>query len=1117
MAQEIFISYSSKHRELTRELAAAIEAQYGPSSVWWDHALEARGPYATQIRAALDAARVVVVLWTAGAQVSEYVYAEAMVAHAARKLVNVRPATTPFAQIPEPFNIHHVEDLCATERILRAVAGVMTGHPVATVVPLHELYFRQHGHRLIDAKQEALPADVLDISPSQLLQARYEQVDYLDATGQRAALIDWALNRSRRAAGRLLHGPGGIGKTRLLIEVAAQLRREHGWMAGFVEHAPANADDAHRSQRRQALRQLVELGDEPGLLLVLDYAEGRQDELLELAQWIEVSPELARRPVRLVLLARSAGEWWSRLADEQASLRMLLRAQPGRPAVLELAVFGSPAQRRALFETSCATYRRVLTMQGLAGPAADPPAALRRRIEGGEKRSRPLSIQMEALVWLACSAPAYETAGVAELLDQVLGLERRHWARVCGMLDEAALTELERGLAQLTLVQGAADAAAAEALMALDSYYQGSREAPADMASVLRRLGRLYGDGAGGLRPLEPDLLGERLVARAADLRLLEACVTWVDAQAELGTDDTSLRRGQLTTVLQRVTAPEHGPHGSKRVAPLLDRLVQSHLTRWAPAVVATIVETPGHLLQRLQAGIARLDVPALAALDEALPLQTLALDQVAMDVAWCRLEQERAAPRSDTLVGVDGWAGLAARWGTWGLRLSAAGRREDALAATEEAVQVYRGLAQARPDAFLPNLATSLNNLGNMLSDLGRREDALAATEEAVKICRGLAQARPDAFLPDLALSLSNLGKPLSDLGRREDALAATEEAVQVYRGLAQARPDAFLPDLAMSRNNLGNVLSKLGRREDALAAIEEAVQVYRGLAQARPDAFLPNLAASLNNLGSMLSKLGRREDALAATEEAVQVHRGLARARPDAFLADLATSLSNLGNMLSELGRREDALAATEEAVTIRRGLAHARPDAFLPNLATSLNNLGNRLSDLGLREDALAATEEAVTIRRGLAQALPDAFLPNLATSLHNLGNRLSDLGRREDALAAIEEAVQVYRGLAQARPDAFVPDLAGSLGMRSMVLAAMGQHTEAALGAGEGLAVLLPLLGRFPETIRQLATSLARHHLQYAKTAAHEPNITLMQEVAQVLGLGKIESGDGAAPS
>ena len=45
-----------------------------------------------------------------------------------------------------------------------------------------------------------------------------------------------------------------------------------------------------------------------------------------------------------------------------------------------------------------------------------------------------------------------------------------------------------------------------------------------------------------------------------------------------------------------------------------------------------------------------------------------------------------------------------------------------------------------------------SLNNLSNRLADLGRREEALAAIQEAAGIYRELAAARPDAFRPDLA-----------------------------------------------------------------------------------------------------------------------------------------------------------------------------------------------------------------------------------------------------------------------------------------------------------------------------------------------------------------------------
>src|ERR1700716_3327180 len=97
---------------------------------------------------------------------------------------------------------------------------------------------------------------------------------------------------------------------------------------------------------------------------------------------------------------------------------------------------------------------------------------------------------------------------------------------------------------------------------------------------------------------------------------------------------------------------------------------------------------------------------------------------------------------------------------------------REEALAAIIKAVDGYRELAQTRPDAFLPDLATSLNNLSNTLGELGRREEALAAITEAVEGYRRLALARPDDFLPDLAGSLNNLSIRLAELGRREDAL---------------------------------------------------------------------------------------------------------------------------------------------------------------------------------------------------------------------------------------------------------------------------------------------------------------------------------------------------------
>ncbi len=62
---------------------------------------------------------------------------------------------------------------------------------------------------------------------------------------------------------------------------------------------------------------------------------------------------------------------------------------------------------------------------------------------------------------------------------------------------------------------------------------------------------------------------------------------------------------------------------------------------------------------------------------------------------------------------------------------------------------------------------AQALGMLGYALSALGRREEALAATQEAVEHYRALAQAHPQAFLPDLAMSLGVHGSVLLALGR--------------------------------------------------------------------------------------------------------------------------------------------------------------------------------------------------------------------------------------------------------------------------------------------------------------------------------------------------------------
>jgi tetratricopeptide (TPR) repeat protein len=145
----------------------------------------------------------------------------------------------------------------------------------------------------------------------------------------------------------------------------------------------------------------------------------------------------------------------------------------------------------------------------------------------------------------------------------------------------------------------------------------------------------------------------------------------------------------------------------------------------------------------------------------------------------------------------------------------------------------------------FRPDLAHSLNNLGIRYSDLNRREDALKASEEAVDIYRALAKDRPDVFRPDLARSLSVLSDVLAAMGRRAEAAAAAQEALamlapyverypQTYAGLARTiRSDVLRyaeaagvePDLAL----LQRVAGLLGNGDGSVAAPASVPQAPR------------------------------------------------------------------------------------------------------------------------------------------------------------------------------------------------------------------------------------------------------------------------------------------------
>ena len=662
-------------------------------------------------------------------------------------------------------------------------------------------------------------------SPSALLVAQNEVVGFVQEAREReiAFLEEWCKPTKSDQAGIVLFtGPGGAGKTRLFIEWCKRLRKRK-WAAGFLR------DDATEESIDIVARA------EAKTFAVIDYAD-RRIGIEELLSRMLKLAKGRKQPLRIALVAREAGPWWKALgAGDSEDLRAALTGEP-HLALTPITIEGK--LREKLFLKS---YEDLKKRTGR--PAGDAKADLSdRRFE------RILYIAMAALA----RVEGYDETP-SKLVKTTLGREQRLWVaahekrlgkRIAGKED--FLRRASRAVGAITLVGGVPMQEAGEFIAGV--------EGPAE-GDFTETLYELYPSPAGRIGGLEPDLLGEALLAD-----VMEEGHTRGDYLEKVlgGRDDRTIMHGLhflgSDAFFRHDDTARHVTDflcaGIERRAPIAYAAAKSlgEETAFSPlgAALAAALEHCGTTsiaaaLERdlTESFIARTAAVYLREVSEWASRKLLASPPATHDEGTLK---ERARLLNN--VATD---------------LSDLGRREEALKAAQEATDIYRELSNANPGAFLPDLAMSLNNLGSSFSDLGRREEALKAAQEAVNIRRELSNANPGAFLPDLAMSLNNLGKMLSALGRREEALKAAQEAVNIRRELSNANPGAFLPDLAMSLHNLSISFGDFGHKEDALKPAQEAVGLYADLADKLPQVFARYLLGSTRNLLKRLEDTGQ------------------------------------------------------------------------------------------------------------------------------------------------------------------------------------------------------------------------------------------------------------------
>ena len=882
---------------------------------------------------------------------------------------------------------------------------------------------------------ETVPIGGLQTS-AELLRAQTRAVPFDQARSpDLEKLLSWA-NQDHGEAVTLVHAAGGMGKTRLAIEMCLRLA-ECGWRSGFALSA---------SNTVVAARLRAAIVQPNPILVVLDYADHRSDEVVAIIQTMLAVGNKSK--CRILLLARNADDWWNVLCSNA-----LVGAFLAGPKTELLGLQPLPddlSTRQNSYVTAYTAYAGILKIDQRPRYLPELQAP---------HYGRPLFVHLAALAAIRGERP--ETA---KGLLRTLALRETTFWDVKGIQE---LDVIRYNISLITLIGGTTDSEESRMLIRRGGYD------PDNAAYDV--LHRLYPHGL-GIAAIEPDLLGEFFILE----ELQKPNASKFLAAALSAKNGETIQRAALAK-LGRILESSEDLDDEQIIGAGLGACMSNSFVNLTMDAAISSGPGLGNALAYAFTRLPRLQQTQIARSVE-LPEETTALREFCAAVSDVRVTY------------AVGPTARARALHVLSIRLAEVDRAEDVervIKCSRAAVSIMRGLTRTQRSTYILSLANCLSSLGARLASQGGKEnlvEALRCTQEAVSLHREDALKTSEGISLELAGSLNNLSNRLASFGDSEnlnEALVHAREAVDVARKLAQKTPAVSSGRLASVLGTLSNRLDDVGGEENLIEAVDcakEAVDIFQLLVEERPDAFRLHLARALTMWSSRVGSLGGIENernAIAHAEEALGIRRKYARSRPEIGLPELSSALGNLSSLLARSKKPDllrQAIDYAREGVRLSRTAAKKRPTTHLPELAGALQNLSSLLSktnDSRNTVEAISIADEAVLILRPFARDQPDIYRSRLATCLFWLGHNYCASGSSnhvDSAISAADEAVEIFRQLSTSRPEAFLPDLGETLASRAGHLRKKGNtklQNDARKDAIEALQILIPLYSIAPD--------------------------------------------------
>ena len=359
-------------------------------------------------------------------------------------------------------------------------------------------------------------------------------------------------------------------------------------------------------------------------------------------------------------------------------------------------------------------------------------------------------------------------------------------------------------------------------------------------------------------------------------------------------------------------------------------------------------------------------------------------------------------------------------------------------LAAARTSYQICRDisarLAAADPanTQWQRELSVSHNRLGDLAVAAGDLAAARTSYQADLDIAVRLAAADPanTEWQRDLSISHERLGDLARAAGDLAAARASYQAALDIAVRLAAADPanTGWQRDLSVSHNKLGDLARAAGDLAAARASYQAALDIRVRLAAADPanTEWQRDLSVSHERLGDLAVAAGDLAGARASHQATLDIRVRLAAADPanTGWQRDLSISHERLGDLAVAAGDLAAARASYQAALDIAVRLAAADPanTEWQRDLSISHERLGDLAVAAGDLAAARASHQAALDIRVRLAAADPanTGWQRDLSVSHNKLGDLARAAGDLAAARASHQAALDIAVRLAAADP-------------------------------------------------------------------------------------------------